>query len=174
MPLLRDKTTELLAGTGLRGQLTGSAAISVDSTTAFDKAEKVITIATVLLILLLLGLIFRSVIISILPIVVIGVVHQMAQAITADLADWFHFEVGAELAPLLVVVMFGVGTDYIVFILFRYREQILAGHSTRDSLRYAVEHAGEVITSAAGTVARSSWSPETVATAAAEPGTLIR
>ena len=152
VPLLRDKTTELLAGTGLRGQLTGSAAISVDSTTAFDKAEKVITIATVLLILLLLGLIFRSVIISILPIVVIGVVHQMAQAITADLADWFHFEVGAELAPLLVVVMFGVGTDYIVFILFRYREQILAGHSTRDSLRYAVEHAGEVITSAAGTV----------------------
>ena len=46
---------------------------------------------------------------------------------TADFADWFHFVVGPELAPLLVVVMFGVGTDYIVFLLFRYREHVVAG-----------------------------------------------
>ena len=84
-----------------------------------------------LLILVLLGLVFRSVIIAVLPIVVIGVVHQMAQAITADLADWFHFVVGPELAPLLVVVMFGVGTDYIVFLLFRYRERMAAGDEPR-------------------------------------------
>ena len=117
-----------LLGSGLRAELTGNAAISVDSTTAFDGAELVIALATVLLIVALLGLLFRSVVISVLPILVIGIVHQMAQAITADLADWFHFQVGSELAPLLVVVMFGVGTDYIVFILYRYREQVAAGH----------------------------------------------
>ena len=152
VPVVRDKTTQILEGSGLRGQLTGNAAISVDSTTAFDSAELVITLATVLLIVLLLGLLFRSVVISVLPILVIGIVHQMAQAVTADLADWFHFEVGSELAPLLVVVMFGVGTDYIVFILYRYREQVAAGHDVRESLLFAVEHVGEVITSAAGTV----------------------
>ncbi len=152
VPLVRAETTRSLAGTGLRGQLTGNASISVDSTTAFDNAETIITLATVLLIVLLLGLIFRSVIIAVLPIVIIGIVHQMAQALTAALADWLHFEVGAELAPLLVVVMFGVGTDYIVFILYRYREQMAAGHEQRASLLYAVEHVGEVITSAAGTV----------------------
>jgi len=93
---------------GLNGAVTGNAAISVDSTTAFDHAEVVIGIATVLLIVILLGLVFRSLVISIFPIVVIGAVHQVAQAVTADLADWFHFVVGPELAPLLVVVMFGV------------------------------------------------------------------
>jgi putative drug exporter of the RND superfamily len=149
---VRDTTNQYLTGSGLVGQLTGSAAISVDSTKAFDSAEKVITIATVVLILLLLGIVFRSLLIALLPIVVIGAVHQMAQAVTADLADWFHFVVGPELAPLLVVVMFGVGTDYIVFLLFRYREDLANGEPTGQALRSSLAKVGEVITSAAATV----------------------
>ena len=149
---VRDKTDQFLAGSGLIGRLTGNAAISVDSTNAFDSAELIITIATVVLILLLLGIVFRSVLISLLPIIVIGAVHQMAQAFTADLADWFHFLLGPELAPLLVVVMFGVGTDYIVFILFRYREHLANGEPPAEALRSALAKVGEVITSAAATV----------------------
>ena len=76
----------------------------------------------------------------------------MAQSITADLADWFHFVVGPELAPLLVVVMFGVGTDYIVFLLFRYREHVVDGDEPDGALRYSLTKVGEVITSAAATV----------------------
>lgn len=152
VPLVRDKTSAYLAGSGLTGELTGNAAISVDSTSAFDKAEKIIAIATVLLILILLGFVFRSVLISVLPIVVIGVVHQMAQDFTACLADWFHFEVGPELAPLLVVVMFGVGTDYMVFMLFRHRERMAGGDAPADSLRFSVTRVGEVIASAGATV----------------------
>lgn len=105
-----------------------------------------------MLILLLLGIVFRSVLIAVLPIVIIGVVHQMAQSLTADCADWFHFVVGPELAPLLVVVMFWVGTDYIVFILFRYREQVVERVRPEGALRHALTKAGEVITSAAATV----------------------
>ena len=152
VPVVRDRTDTFLQGSGLTGGLTGNAAISVDSTKAFDGAEGVIALATVLLILILLGLVFRSVIIAVFPIVIIGIVHQMAQAITADLADWFHFVVGPELAPLLVVVMFGVGTDYIVFLLFRHREHIARGDAAEDSLRVSVARVGEVITSAAATV----------------------
>lgn len=152
VPIIRNDTNQYLAGSGLRGQLTGNAAISVDSTNAFDSAEKIIAIATVLLILLLLGLVFRSVIIALLPIVVIGVVHQVAQAVTADLADWIHFQVGSTLAPLLVVVMFGVGTDYFVFLLFRYREEVAKGVQPHQALRYSLAKVGEVVSSAAATV----------------------
>jgi putative drug exporter of the RND superfamily len=152
VPIVRERTSSFLAGSGLTGGLTGNAAISVDSTAAFDNAELIITIATVLLILLLLGIVFRSVLIAVLPIVVIGAVHQMAQSITADLADWFHFVVGPELAPLLVVVMFGVGTDYIVFLLFRYREHVVDGDQPKEALRFSLTKVGEVITSAAATV----------------------
>lgn len=152
VPVVRDDTTAYLKGSGLVGGLTGNAAISVDSTSAFDSAETIIAVATIVLILVLLGLVFRSVLISVLPIVVIGVVHQMAQGLTADLADWFHFQVGPELAPLLVVVMFGVGTDYMVFLLFRHRERIAKGDDPTTSLRFSVVRVGEVIASAGATV----------------------
>ena len=98
---------------------------------------------------------FRSPIIAILPIFIIAVVHQMAQALTADLAKAFNFQVGSELAPLLVVVMFGIGTDYIVFMLFRYRERLVKnkGERTEKGLNEALTVIGEVIAAAAGTVA---------------------
>ncbi len=149
---LRSKTDAFLEGSGLQGQLTGNAAISVDQAASFDRAENIISIATVLLILLLLALVFRSVIISFLPLLVVGLVHQMAQSLTAFFAQWFGFSVGTELAPLLIVVMFGVGTDYIVFLLFRYREQMGNGEDQHESLMVALCRAGEVILSAAVTV----------------------
>ena len=149
---LRSDTDSFLAGSGLRGQLTGNAAISVDQASEFNRAEKIISIATVLLILILLALVFRSVIIAFLPLLVVGLVHQMAQSLTAFFAQWFGFSVGTELAPLLIVVMFGVGTDYIVFMLFRYREQLGKGQDPHESLMVALCRAGEVIASAAVTV----------------------
>ncbi len=152
VPIIRQKSTAFLSGSGLQAGFTGSEPISVDTTNAFDNAESVIAIATVLLILVLLGIVFRSPIIAVLPIVVIAVVHQMAQALTADLAQTFGFVVGPSLAPLLVVVMFGVGTDYIVFLLFRHREHVARGDEVHEGLRDAVAKVGEVIASAAATV----------------------
>ena len=149
---LRSDTATFLERSGLQGKLTGNAAISVDQASAFDRAEKIISIATVLLILGLLALVFRSVIIAFLPLLVVGLVHQMAQSLTAFFAQWFGFSVGTELAPLLIVVMFGVGTDYIVFMLFRYREQLGKGEDPHESLLVALCRAGVVILSAAVTV----------------------
>lgn len=149
---LRADTDAFLQGSGLRGQLTGNAAISVDQSSAFNRAERIVSIATVLLILLLLALVFRSVLIAFLPLLVVGLVHQMAQALTAFFAQWFGFSVSTELAPLLIVVMFGVGTDYIVFMLFRYREQLGKGQDPHEGLMIALCRAGEVILSAAVTV----------------------
>ncbi|HEY1633833.1 MAG TPA: MMPL family transporter [Acidimicrobiales bacterium] len=153
--IVRDDSTAFLKNTGLVSGLTGNAAISVDTTNAYSSAEQIIAIATLVLILALLGFVFRSPIIAIMPIVVIGVVHQMAQSLTADLAKAFNFQVGSELAPLLVVVMFGIGTDYIVFMLFRYRERLVKnkGEPTEKGLNEALTVIGVVIASAAGTVA---------------------
>ena len=149
---VRSKTTAYLAGTGLKSGLTGNASISVDTTHAYDHANKIITIATVLLIIGLLGIIFRSPLISLLPIVVIGIVHQAAVGLTADLASAFGFQVSNSVASILVVVLFGVGTDYIVFLLFRYRERLRRGASHEEALRFATAKVGVVIASSALTV----------------------
>ncbi len=149
---VRTKANAYLAGSGLKSGLTGSAAISVDTTNAYDHANKIITIATVLVIFVLLGLIFRSLIIAILPIIVIGLVHSAVSGIAAWLAEAFNFQVSNSLASLLVVVLFGIGTDYIVFMLFRYREQLRRGVPSREALTFSCTVVGKVVASSALTV----------------------
>ncbi len=149
---VRSKSDAYLKGSGLTNGLTGNASISVDTTKAYDHADTIITIATVLLIILLLGAVFRSPLISVLPIIVIGIVHSAAVGITADLASLFGFQVSNSVAPILVVVLFGVGTDYIVFTLFRYRERLRHGLSHEEALHFASAKVGVVIASSALTV----------------------
>ncbi|HAM02248.1 MAG TPA: hypothetical protein DCQ30_08490, partial [Acidimicrobiaceae bacterium] len=52
----------------------------------------------------------------------------------------------------LIVVLFGIGTDYILFVMFRYRERLRGGESPKDATVTAVARAGEAIASAAGVV----------------------
>lgn len=150
---IRDDTNSYLAPTALKGGLTGSAAIQVDTTNAYHSAEVIITVATVVLIVVLLGIIFRSPLICLLPLVIIGLVEEMTSSIVADLAAAFGFQVSEILSPLLVVVLFGVGTDYIVFLLFRYRERLRAGERPADALERALVSTSEIVMSAAFTVA---------------------
>ena len=149
---VRDDATKDLEGTGLTAGLTGNAAISVDSNAAYADAEQVITIATVVIILLTLGLVFRSPIIAILPIVVIGVVFIAVRGVTAMAASLFDFEVSTTLDAILVVVLFGVGTDYIVFLLFRYREELRRGDSHNPAIILSTRVVGRVVASSALTV----------------------
>ena len=152
VPALRTASDQALLGTGLTSALTGNAAIQVDTTSAYASAERTITIATVLLIVLLLGLVFRSPLIAVIPIVVIGVVLSVVTGLTALLADLLDFQVSDTLQPILVVVLFGVGTDYIVFVLFRYREHLRRGETHREALEVSVGVVGRVVASSALTV----------------------
>ncbi|MDI9915034.1 MMPL family transporter [Rhodococcus sp. IEGM 1379] len=149
---LRSDIDAALAGTGMHGGVTGNAAIAVDTAHAYDGAEKVISIATVLIIVLLLGAVFRSPIIALIPIVVIAATFAAAQGLTAWAADVFGFQVSTSLSSIMIVVLFGVGADYIVFLLFRYRERLRDGVDPASALAASTASVGRVIASSALTV----------------------
>ncbi|WP_018349585.1 MMPL family transporter [Longispora albida] len=144
-----DKIRSQLDVPGLKAGMTGEAAIDVDNTKAMADAEKIVTIATLGLIVVLLLLIFRSPIAAVLPLVSVGLVYGISQALVAISAKLFSFEIGTEVQTLLTVVLFGIGTDYILFLLFRYRERLRAGDSPREAIVAAVDRVGEAISSAA-------------------------
>ncbi|HEY9313307.1 MMPL family transporter [Williamsia sp.] len=149
---LRSDLDTALSGTGMHGGVTGNAAIAVDTSHAYEGAEKVISIATVLIIVLLLGAVFRSPIIALVPIVVIAATYAAAQGLTAWAADVFGFQVSTSLASIMIVVLFGVGADYIVFLLFRYRERLRDGADPASALEASTASVGRVIASSALTV----------------------
>jgi RND superfamily putative drug exporter len=149
---LRTRLQSELSGTGLKGGITGTAAQTLDSQSSGNKADAIIGIATIGLILVLLLVIFRSPIIALLPIVTIGIVSQVADGLIAWASDAFNLKTDSSVTALLIVVLFGVGTDYILFFMFRYRERLRAGDAPREAVAVAVTRAGEAIASAAGAV----------------------
>ncbi len=146
---LRDEAAGLLAGSGLQAGLTGDAASAVDTEESFGSAETITFAATFVLILLLVGGIFRSPIAAFLPIATIGLVFLLATSLVALLSDTFGFEVDSSLTSLLIVVLFGIGTDYILFLLFRYRERLRAGDESRAAVAFSVRRVGQAVASSA-------------------------
>ena len=149
---VRSQLHAMVKGTGLKVGTTGAIAQSLDQQEASGNSDLIIGVATIGLIIVLLLVIFRSPIIAFLPIVLIGVVSQVANGLIGFAAKVFGLKADSSINQLLIVVLFGVGTDYILFLMFRYRERLRAGEDPKQAMVTAVTRVGEAIASAAGVV----------------------
>lgn len=154
---LREALKDATEGTGLEAGVTGSVAQGYDQQEASGNALLIVSAATVLLIVVLLALIFRSVIICLMPIVIVGLVGTIANGLIAIANEVFDLKASSDVEVILFVVLYGIGTDYILFFLFRYRERLRAIEAPdklqrRGAVAHAVTRAGEAIASAGGAV----------------------
>ncbi|MEV5606740.1 MMPL family transporter [Streptomyces sp. NPDC052225] len=149
---LRTDLQDEIKGTGLKAGITGSAATALDEADASERAGILVGVGTIVIIVVLLLIIFRSPIIALLPVVLIGLISPLATGLIASANKAFDMKADSSIQELLTVVLFGVGTDYILFLLFRYREALRAGEDPKSGMVHAVERVGEAITSAAGAV----------------------
>ncbi len=149
---LHDDLEPLVEGTGLTVQATGSVPQSVDQEDSSAQTLAIVGIATIVLIVVLLALIFRSVIICLMPILVVFLVSSVATGFIAWANDIFDLQADSSIQVILLVVLYGIGTDYILFLLFRHRERLRQGADVRASVVHAMERAGEAIASAGGAV----------------------
>jgi RND superfamily putative drug exporter len=149
---LRTALSEDLKDSGLTAQVGGDVATFVDNEDTFNSAFALVGGATVVLIIGLILVIFRSPIAALLPIVVIGIVLEVTTGIIGIVGKALDWNVGQDLQTILLIVLFGIGSDYILFILFRYRERLRAGDDKKTAMVTTVERVGEVIASAAGAV----------------------
>lgn len=148
---LRHTLPRLTAGTLVEGT-TGAVAQGLDQKNASGSADAIVAVGTVVLIMLLLLAMFRSPLIAILPVIVVGLVTVAANGLIALAVKAAGLKTDSSVSSLLIVVLFGIGTDYILFLLFRYRERLRLGEDRRGAMVSAVTRVGEVISSAAGVV----------------------
>jgi RND superfamily putative drug exporter len=111
-------------GGGLRVAVTGAAAISADSGSGTQTALLLTALVIVAIILLL---VYRSPILWILPLLgAIGAI-VLAQAAAHGLAST-GLTVSSLSTAILIVLVFGAASDYALFLVHRYREE-LRGHA---------------------------------------------
>ena len=149
---LRNDLAPLVEDTDLRVQTTGSVPQGLDSQESGDRTLAIVAIATIVLIVVLLAVIFRSVIICLMPVLVVTLASTVATGLIGWANEAFDLKADSSIQTILVVVLYGIGTDYILFFLFRYRERLRQGEDTRASVVHALERAGEAIASAGGAV----------------------
>ncbi|RNL80977.1 MMPL family transporter [Nocardioides marmorisolisilvae] len=149
---LRKEAKPLVKGTGLQLQMTGAAPQQLDAQDSSQKTLEIVFGATIFLIVGLLALIFRSVLICLLPLLTVGIATPISNGLVAWANNLFDLKADSSITVIMVVVMYGVGTDYILFLLFRYRERLRLGEDPGEALIHAMERAGEAIASAGGAV----------------------
>ncbi|TDD27040.1 MMPL family transporter [Actinomadura sp. KC06] len=152
---IKDIRTQLPKelGSGLEAKVGGEPAAWVDNEDSFTDSFVLITFATFGLIIGLILLIFRAPLAAILPIIVIIATEQVSMGLIGAASKVLDFSGDDSLQIILTIVLFGVGADYYLFLLFRYRERLRAGEDRKTALISAVERVGEVITSAAAAIA---------------------
>ncbi len=145
---------EVAAQTGgaLRGYVTGPAGIVADTITVFTGTDVTLLLATVGLVLILLLVVYRSPILPLLPLVAVGLVAQVADALLALAARGGLFAVSQQASSIATVLLFGAGTDYTIFIVSRFREELRRTEDKHLAMRTTMRAVGEAITSSAGTV----------------------
>ncbi|MFL6054364.1 MAG: MMPL family transporter [Actinoallomurus sp.] len=149
---VRTVTADQLKGGGLVYGVAGNFASSLDNEKSNQQTMALIGLATIVLIITLILIIFRSPIAAFLPIIVILLVSQVANAVTAFIGKAFNLSFDQGFSVIILVVLYGIGTDYILFLLFRYRERLRAGDDKKTAMITSVERVGEAIASAAGAV----------------------
>jgi RND superfamily putative drug exporter len=140
------------AGSGLVEGTTGMVAQGYDQQQASGNANAIVGFGTVVVILLLLLVIFHSPLVAVMPLVLVGLVAVVANGLIALCVKAIGLKADSSISTLLIVVLFGIGTDYILFLLFRYRERLRLGEDRREAMVSAVTRVGQVISSAAGVV----------------------
>lgn len=131
---------------------TGQTAIFSDYNEAIVETVDRTLIVTIGLVIVLLLVIYRSPISPFLPLTVVTIAYLITRGIVAWLGEAEVFKVSGTAGMLLIVVMYGAGTDYCLFLINRFRDELAHNNDPRKAVRLAVQNVSEVITSSAGTV----------------------
>jgi RND superfamily putative drug exporter len=136
---------------GLRVYVTGNLGFQTDFEEVFGSVDTKLLLATVLLVLVLLGAIYRSPLIALIPLVVVGFAYSVAQGLIYLYAD-SGATVSGNSTQILVVLLFGVGTDYCLLLVSRYREELHQIEDKHEAMARAVRRSGPAILASGTTV----------------------
>jgi putative drug exporter of the RND superfamily len=147
---VRDTTGD--EADGMQIILTGDLGFSVDAEEVFGDLDVTLLLATALLVLFLLGAIYRAVLVALTPLVVVFFAYTVATAFVYLYAD-SGATVSSNGTSILIVLMFGITTDYCLLLVSRYREELHRIEDKHDAMAHAVSRTGPTILASGLTVA---------------------
>jgi RND superfamily putative drug exporter len=138
---------------GLLTALTGSAGATEDIFDAFDGMDGALLLAAAGAVVLMLLLTYRSPVLWLIPLVCAVVASQVASAAVYLLASSGVLTVDFQGQSVLTVLVFGVGTDYALLLIARYREELRRHRDRHQAMAVALRRSFPAVLASAATVA---------------------
>ncbi|MBU8785829.1 MULTISPECIES: MMPL family transporter [Bacillus] len=129
----------------LTAYITGASLINQDFAHSSEEGLKKTEVITVFLIIGLLLVVFRSVVTPFVPIIAVGFSYLISQSLLAILVHHVDFPISSFTQTFLVAILFGIGTDYCILLLTRFREELANGHDKIESTLIAYRTGGKTL-----------------------------
>ena len=146
------KVTATGAPSGLDVRITGEAGNASDFIHAFAGLNGALLGATIGVVAILLLLTYRSPVLWLVPLLSVGLASQVASGVVYLLAKQAGLLVNGQSASILTVLVFGVGTDYALLLVSRYREELHRHTDRHQAMALALRRCLPAVTASAGTV----------------------
>ncbi|EGD48491.1 MmpL domain-containing protein [Ruminiclostridium papyrosolvens DSM 2782] len=134
-----------LKNVGVEYYLTGQDFIANDYVNASVSGIEKSAILTVFFILIILIIMFRSVVTPVVSLLTVAFSYLVSIGIAAQLIDKANFPVTTLTQILLVMILFGIGTDYNILLFNRFKEELSHGSSTDEAIIQTYKTAGKTI-----------------------------
>ncbi|BCN28899.1 MMPL family transporter [Anaeromicropila herbilytica] len=142
---LTDLFNKELNNVSAEHYLSGEDFITNDYQTKSEAGVEKSAALTVLFILVVLIIIFRSIITPVVSLISVVFAYLTANGIAAQLIDKANFPVTSLTTMLLILILFGIGTDYNILLFSRFREELAKGFSIDDAIVKTYRTAGKTI-----------------------------
>src|SRR5262249_50241094 len=124
---------------------TGAAGLGHDLTTACGASLEHTTWATVLLIVIVLLAVYRAPIMALIPLATIACSVWVALNLLALMTMLPGVHLVNISKIFAIVILYGAGTDYCLFLISRYREELQSGHDTDNAIIRGVGGVGTAL-----------------------------
>ena len=137
---------------GLEIALGGSATAGRDLDRAEEETAQNIEFWTILIVVALLLVIYRAPLVALIPLLTVFVSVAIAVPALAWLAKLGFLAPSRDLRTYIVVLAYGAGVDYCLFLIARFREELDAGADSAEAIRRSLAGVGWPISASALTV----------------------
>lgn len=161
--LLEQARSDPAKPEGLKMGLSGSAMIGGDMQASVQESLKSTELTTVVLVLLCLVVIYRAPLLVAIPLCTIGVSLSVASDVVALMAQYLgpgdlqfagftsDFKIFTTTKIFVVVILFGAGTDFCLFLISRFKEELGLGTELAHASGRALTNVGDALAASAFT-----------------------
>ena len=130
---------------GLRTYVTGADVLQHDFSASIQEGIKKTEAITVVFIFIVLIIVFKSPIVPLISLLTVGVSFLTSFSIVTNLVEHANFPFSNFTQVFMVIVLFGIGTDYNILLYDKFKEDLGKGMDKYKAMHDALRNAGKTI-----------------------------